>query len=205
MVKYQTVIQRVQEDTTASLKRNYSEKEVENTESSLPVKKIILHSSESGYFQGVNQSQLLPFTAEQDVVIRYLHVPATFVLKENPLFEIYSNNEIEKDIKETILSFTDMYNGQPVGKNPTYGFQQLTEVAVKALSPGINDPATAVLCIHSLGSLFKIMVARYFPLLVKDDANKLRIIKKTISFRNFLRSFFNLYGNMEKKILWYNG
>lgn len=189
-VKYQTVIQKVQEDTTASLKKNYSEKEMENTEAFLPEKKNILHSSESGYFQGINQSQLLQFTSKEDIVIRYLHAPATFVLKGNPLFEIYSNNELEKDIKETIFSFTDMYNGQPVEKNPNYGFQQLTEVAAKALSPGINDPATAVLCIHSLGSLFKIMATRYFPLLLKDHHKKVRIIKKTLSFQELFEICF---------------
>lgn len=60
--------------------------------------------------------------------------------------------EIEQDeaLEKSIESSLEIYSGEFIEQNFNYGFQQLMEVAIKALSPGINDPGTALLCIDAL-------------------------------------------------------
>lgn len=181
-VKYETVIQRVETDTIASIKKHYSDKKEKTSETVLPQNKFVLNAAESGFFQGVNQSNLLEFLSEKNSVLRYLIAPSTYILKGNALFEIYCNEKPTTEEIQTIMSYTDIYDGQPVENNPVYGFQHLTEVAVKALSPGINDPATAVLCINALGNLLQIISKQHFPLIVKDEKETPRIIKKILLF-----------------------
>lgn len=61
------------------------------------------------------------------------------------------------------------------------------EIAVKALSPGINDPGTAVLSLQALGDLLAVRL-RYFPSSeLMDDEGKVRIIRKERSFEDIFR------------------
>lgn len=56
--------------------------------------------------------------------------------------------------KEQLLSYFIFHEEEFLSENYFYGFKQLSEVAVKALSPGINDPGTAVTVIDQLTVLF---------------------------------------------------
>ncbi len=53
--------------------------------------------------------------------------------------KVYGAGLIDEDCRKELLSATDFFKGQPIDKNADYGFNQLAEVAIKALSPGIND------------------------------------------------------------------
>lgn len=60
---------------------------------------------------------------------------------------------------------------------------QLVEVAVRALSPGINDPYTAIACIDRLGAALCHLAGREFPSGCERDENgHMRIISKPVSF-----------------------
>ena len=48
-------------------------------------------------------------------------------------------------------------------QDAAFGLQQLVDVALKALSPGINDPTTARMCIDRLGALLGWLASRRFP------------------------------------------
>ncbi|RZK37369.1 MAG: DUF2254 domain-containing protein, partial [Pedobacter sp.] len=56
--------------------------------------------------------------------------------------------------------------------------RQLMEVAVKALSPGINDPGTAILSLQALGHLLKYRSENHPEEEIYDDEKRLRIIMR---------------------------
>ena len=67
-------------------------------------------------------------------------------------------DELKKKIEKTLLfSHTEL-----IGENFIYGFRQISEIGIKAMSPGINDPGTALNTIDYLSSLF-------IDLLLKKD------------------------------------
>ncbi|HMO87266.1 MAG TPA: DUF2254 family protein, partial [Lacipirellulaceae bacterium] len=58
-----------------------------------------------------------------------------------------------------------------------YAINQLVEVAVRALSPGVNDPFTAITCVDRLGASLCVMVRREFPSPLRvDDQGALRVV-----------------------------
>ena len=70
-------------------------------------------------------------------------------------------------------------------------FDQLTEVALRALSPGINDPVTAIECINRIGEGFNLLASRklhspYFC----DDEEKLRLIYTQVDIKDLVKNTF---------------
>jgi uncharacterized membrane protein len=113
---------------------------------------------QSSYFQGYNKKVLLEICAKESIYISFLYQRSTFLLKEIPFLRVFSKNSINPAVLVDILSSVDFYKGQPVDLNADYGFNQLSEIAIKALSPGINDPGTAVLALQSLSDLLSFRI-----------------------------------------------
>lgn len=65
-----------------------------------------------------------------------------------------------------------------------FSIDQLVEIAMRAISPGINDPFTAIQCINQLSAGLSHLAERDFPSLYRfDDQKKLRVIAETLSQR----------------------
>ena len=71
-----------------------------------------------------------------------------------------------------------------------FGLQQLVDVAVKALSPGINDPSTALLCLDRLEALMCRLAGRRIPDANRTAGGRLRVIAPVPDFRSILRLAF---------------
>jgi len=107
----------------------------------------------SGYFQGVNRNLLLKFLSKRDWKVEFYFLRCTYIVTGEPFLKLYGPQKpTDKELQQLFESL-DFYTGQEIDKNPYYGFLHLSEVAIKGLSPGINDPNTAVLCIHALTDL----------------------------------------------------
>jgi len=73
-----------------------------------------------------------------------------------------------------------------------FAIHQLVEVALRALSPGINDPFTAITCIDYLGSALCRLTNRAFPSSNRyDDEGKLRVIAKPLTFEGVINAAFD--------------
>jgi uncharacterized membrane protein len=70
--------------------------------------------------------------------------------------------------------------------------QQLVEIAARALSPGVNDPFTAISCMNWLGSGLRTMADRQMPGPYRyDDANRLRVVTPVLDFEQFASAIFD--------------
>lgn len=120
------------------------------------------YTEQSGYLQNFSIPNLITACQKNDTRISILPVKGVFVLKGIPLFK--SEKELDKEALKDVLSNFIFARGELVGDNYLLGFKQITEVIVKAMSPGINDPGTALNGIDYLTELF-------FLRLQKDDTN----------------------------------
>ncbi|MBD3182445.1 DUF2254 domain-containing protein [Candidatus Poribacteria bacterium] len=83
-------------------------------------------------------------------------------------------------------------NKRSMSQDVEFCINQLVEVAVRALSLGINDPFTAIGCINHLGAtLAKLSGDNASPLYIYDENGKLRIITKPLTFDRLMDSAFN--------------
>lgn len=179
--RYEKLIQKMHGKTSTALKQQ--QKEAKNR-----VFDAVLHDGievnapQSGYFQHFNQELLLRLAETNNFVIQFLHPTGSFVLQNTPFLKISGINKISNDIVKNLFSAIDFYHGQQISGNAYYGFQHLMEVAVKALSPGINDPGTAILCLHALTDLLAFNLKHPVPPVItgKEGIPRLFTVERSI-------------------------
>lgn len=123
------------------------------------------HSEKSGYLQNVSFTNLIDICEKQETQLHILPIKGIFVLNGIPLFK--SKKKLDENTVKKILANFNFAREELVSDNYTLAFKQITEIIVKAMSPGINDPGTAINGIDYLTELLGIRMQ-------KKDTNKIR-------------------------------
>ena len=186
-VKYETIIHRIFKQTKEVLTKecylNTPTESLKNQQDGHIIKAPV-----SGIFQGFERKLLLKICERENISLSFLYSTGTYVLKSTPLLVVFTNSSISSELEVKISVALDIQPGEAINKNYFYGFRQLMEVAIKALSPGINDPGTAVLSLHALADLLAYR-SRHFPELnLKDVRGEVRIYLKEKPFEEIFSS-----------------
>ena len=92
---------------------------------------------------------------------------------------------MDEESVDAVLSNINFARGELVEDNYILAFKQMTEIAVKAMSPGVNDPGTAINAIDYLTELFSLRLQkRDSGVLVRDGKTPLKIA--TVDFEELL-------------------
>ncbi len=111
------------------------------------------YTKTSGYFRHLNRQKLIAFCKEKDTLIEILPVRGMFVLQGISLFR--SKKALTQKEIETVLDCFHFSRKELVADNYVLAFKQIAEVIAKAMSPGINDPGTALNAIDYLTELLR--------------------------------------------------
>lgn len=106
---------------------------------------------DSGYFDTVTKDDFMKASRKPGLKLWLLKDQGAFLLKGEPFLKI--NRPLTDEIRELLEENVILRHQEIVVENFLYGFKHLTEIAVKALSPGINDPGTAIQAIDYLMDL----------------------------------------------------
>ncbi len=158
----------------------------------------------SGYYQGVDEKRLLDLCQKYDITVSVSPQIGDYVLKGTPLFGTTRLQHSDGDILEKLHEAFFFYNIEDIENNLFYGYRQLTEVAAKALSPGINDIGTAHICIDFLIDLLSLFAQQPLPYGLKDEQGKLRILYNPISLHDLFELCLDeirLCGRSDKNIM----
>jgi uncharacterized membrane protein len=109
----------------------------------------IIRARRSGYIQLLDLDALR-FNARGRRV-RLLRTMGTFVPQGGSLFETWG--ELSSDDADALLDAVDLGEERTLQDDAEYGFRQIVDVALKAISPAVNDPSTAATCIDHLSAL----------------------------------------------------
>ncbi|GAA3866284.1 DUF2254 domain-containing protein [Celeribacter arenosi] len=116
----------------------------------LPEATYPIASPKSGYIQLLNvesMSRELP----EGAVLYVHHIPGEHILEGQPIASL-SMRPTEALSLKIVDTFT-MGSERSFEQDPEFGLQVLTEIASRALSPGVNDPGTAIQVIDRLAEL----------------------------------------------------
>ncbi len=105
-----------------------------------------------GYLQFVDGDALMALAREEDVVIRLERRPGHYVVAARPLAMVWPGNRVTDELINRINSVIALGNQRTFGQDTEFAVNQLVEIAIRALSPGVNDPFTAMTCVDHLGS-----------------------------------------------------
>ena len=115
--------------------------------------RIVYHTGRSEVILSVNIEMLLEESQKANAVVQLIPVVGDFVGKDEPLFALYGNvSGIDENI---LVSSIDFGIERTLDQDPTFAFRIILDIALKALSPAINDPTTAVLAIDQLHRLLR--------------------------------------------------
>ncbi|MDB9741584.1 DUF2254 domain-containing protein [Akkermansiaceae bacterium] len=116
---------------------------------------IAVKSKDIGYLQRVDTKDLQTFAKEHNLRIVVSALPGSFIGPERIIAYIVDISDTEEELDLTIIEKAfHISDGRTFDEDPRFGLVVLSEIAVKALSPGINDPGTAITVLGSYIRLF---------------------------------------------------
>jgi uncharacterized membrane protein len=148
-----------------------------------------VESLSSGYIQYVDTDGLLEFADENNLLLRMEHGIGQFVAEGTAL--ISSTKSIDKNLTITLTGFFHVHPYRTIEQDAGYGIRQIVDIALKALSPGVNDTTTAIICIDYLATIVGKIADRKLPTLTRVKDGEIRVFVKTPSFRNYMEAAFN--------------
>ncbi len=145
----------------------------------------------NGYIQSVDNNALLCLARERKSIVRMERGIGGFVVKGTTLASLALD---EPPGQATIAALNKAYSvgrHRTVEQDPAFGIRQLVDIALKALSPGVNDTSTAVMCVDYLTAILAQLAPRKFPSSHHYQGDKLRVITIVPTFDGLLAEAFD--------------
>jgi uncharacterized membrane protein len=135
-----------------------------------------INADASGYVQKVGMKALMRIAAKHDLILRIEFPPGRFVTEGECMFTAYPCDRVTNKVADSLRSELVIGRNRTFDQDVEFSIWRIVELAQRSLSPGINDPTTAIYCIDRLGELFIRMSGRDVPSPIRLDKNgQLRI------------------------------
>ncbi len=122
-----------------------------------------IRASGSGYIQAVDDDELMKIATENNLIVRLNYRPGNFVVQGSKLVMVWPSERVNKKLTQKINDAFILGNQRTSTQDVEFSVNQLVEIAVRALSPGINDPFTAIRCIDQLSAALCHLVEKDIP------------------------------------------
>lgn len=147
-----------------------------------------ISSPHGAYFQGIAEEDLMDIAQEEDLQVLVMPEVGEFVLQGAPILKV--SKPLSLKVQGSLQHLASFYHQEHVRSNYLFGFKHITEVAAKALSPGINDPGTAINAIDYLTQLMSKIMDRKNYRVMEDDQGYNRIFfRQTLFEKTFYLCF----------------
>jgi uncharacterized membrane protein len=148
--------------------------------------------AKSGYIQAIDDNQLMQIATEHNLLLRVEQRPGRFVVKGSQLMRVFPEEKLNKQLAAKIGDTFVLGIQRTEQQDLEFSIDQLVEIAARALSPGINDPFTAIRCIDQLSAALCHFAQREIPSPYRyDEHNRLRVIAEPLEFADAIDAAFN--------------
>lgn len=149
-------------------------------------------AEESGYLQGIDTETLMQVATRHDLRLRVCHRPGSFVARHGRLALARPKERTDQALTAQIRDAFILGPDRTPAQDVEFAILQLVEIAVRALSPGVNDPFTAITCIDRLGAALCHLAERVIPSPYRyDGAGTLRVVATPVTFAEAADAAFN--------------
>jgi len=150
----------------------------------------VVRATASGYVQFIRLGDLVRFAEQADAVISLSHRPGHFIVEGQPIATVWPP-EAAAVVGEALghAHITGPY--RTLTQDVSFGIDQLVEIAIRALSPAVNDTFTAITCIDWLGDNLCKIVNRWHPTRVhRDTLGRVRVIARLPTYDRLVQRSF---------------
>jgi uncharacterized membrane protein len=148
-------------------------------------------SEASGYVQAIDGDRLLADAKRAGALVELLVRPGDFVAEGAPLLKVWSEGEVGDDLPAGLRGAVALGAERSLTQDMPFAIDQLVELALRALSPGVNDPRTAATCVDWLGSGLCRLAERRIPSPYRTDGGAVRVIAPAVGFEDAVARAFD--------------
>jgi len=153
---------------------------------------VSLCSQRSGYLQAIDSSGVIRLATEHDVLIHLFHRPGEFLVEGQKIGIVWPPVAVTKKLISGLQESFIVGSQRTEEQDIEFSIHQLVEVALRALSPGINDPFTAISCVDRLGDALTLLSGRVLPARLRyDDRQQLRVVMHPVTIDGIFDAAFN--------------
>lgn len=131
-------------------------------QSYMPVPTYRITAEHSGYLLSIDDDMIVDSVVET-TGIALLPQIGDFVVQGSPIIEIAGVRDLPEETRKQISSCVVLGAERSRYQDPLFSIRQLVDIALKALSPGINDPTTANNAVSMLGDCIAMLSNKQFP------------------------------------------
>jgi len=144
----------------------------------------------TGYLQFVRHETLTGLAAEKGAVIRLLHRPGHFLVEGHPMATVWPPGATES-VSRALRRAHITGSNRTLAQDLSFAIDQLVEIAIRALSPAVNDTFTALTCIDWLGASLCKITSQWRPVRVhRDSHGYVRLINAHVSYTRLIERAF---------------
>jgi uncharacterized membrane protein len=148
-------------------------------------------NDQSGYICFVDSARLLNLAKAHKLRIRVLRPIGHFAPQGAPLFTVSRNSRLTEELNRDVRSAFVIGPMRTMQQDVEFGVLQIVDIALKAISPAVNDPSTAINCIDQLTSILIRWAGRAPPAtLLSDPPYVVRVVLPWIDFNHLLDTAF---------------
>lgn len=147
--------------------------------------RVVTHKGRSQVVLAVDVESLVVEAERVGGVIEFVPQVGDFVAADEPLFRLYgaAAGIDDRALRHAVAFGTE----RTMEQDPLFSFRILVDIALKALSPAINDPTTAILAMDQIHRLLRVVgKRRLHGDLVRDRAGQVRVIFRTPNWADFV-------------------
>ena len=184
-IQASSIIASVAEETLAAIDRLFPQKfgqapvDDDEDQSPLPLPERnwqAIPARVNGYIQSVDNATLLRLAREHQTIVRMERGIGEFVVQNTTLAWLALAVPPEPELIAALQASYRIHPHRTVGQDAAFGIRQIVDIALRALSPGINDTTTAVMCVDYLTAILARLAVRSIPSPYRHEEGELRVI-----------------------------
>lgn len=149
-------------------------------------------TNHEGYLQVIDADGLMRLAVQNDLLIVLRYRLDGFIVRGSTIMEVWPSEHASEQVTSQLSETFILGPARTPTQDVKFAVRQLVEIAVRALSPGINDPFTAMTCIDRLGAALCRLASRKIPSPYRYDAeDKLRVVADAVTFAGVTNAAFN--------------
>ena len=150
-----------------------------------------LLAEESGYIRFIDLQQLLSVTTAYHLKVKAVRRVGQFVPVGTPLLLLNRSDRVTPEAAAALRAAFDLGPTRTLQQDIEFGVLQIVDIALKAISPAVNDPTTAIGCVDQLSRIVICFVSREMPEPRRYDLQGVaRVTIQWIDFERLLDSAF---------------
>ncbi len=151
-----------------------------------------INAKRSGYLQYVDYDGLMRLVTRERLLLKEERTVGAFITAGAPLAFVSPPVKISPRLEEAINSAFVLGTNPTMQQDVAFGIRQIVDIALKAISPAVNDPTTAMNCIDHLGAILTKLAGRSMHETHRSDgADQDRLFLNKRNFHDLVRLAFD--------------